>query len=134
MNWPNLDKIFIGSAKILHTTNYGPVTREWIVKNNPEKLVCHLVCPLSNVDQGQSLVWSKKVTYYRDGSLDIEYDYNASLATIDNKTIISPIGHKLLMHNLFKMNKNRQKCRPNNDCCSNDFSKRVNSYQGNIDI
>lgn len=86
------------------------------MKNNPPYLETRLICPLSNIDQGQSIIWEKIIRYYRDGSMETKYEYNASVPAADGKTIISPLGYKIAMQQEFFI-KPREKGEIKNDKC-----------------
>ena len=122
-NWPQLDKIFIASAEVLHTTNYGPVTKEWILENNPPYIETRLICPLSNIDQGQSIIWEKVIRYYRDGTMEVKYPYNASRPAVNGKPIISPLGYKIAMQHQFIIKpRENGECRDDKCNCIDDQS------------
>lgn len=100
-NWSNLDKIFIGTAKGMETLNYGYVTKEWIIENNPLYLERSIIKPIGLLNEMGSLVDFEVIRYYRDGRVEKRLDYTTCTEAVDGITALSPFGHKMIMEKIF---------------------------------
>ncbi len=116
-NWSNLDKIFIGTAKGMETLNYGYVTKEWIMENNPLYIERSIIKPIGLLNEMGSLVEFETIRYYRDGRVERRLDYTTNPGMVDNTTILSPFGHKMMMDKIFG---NEVLIDDRCDCCNNE--------------
>lgn len=80
----------------MDTTNYGYVTKEWVLENNPLYLERSLYKPIGVLSEMNSLINEQVVRYYRDGRVERKVLYTTEHQSVDNTTILSPFGVKMI--------------------------------------
>jgi hypothetical protein len=100
----------------METNNYGYVTKDWIIENNPLYLERIIFKPIGLLNEMNSLIEYDIVRYYRDGRVERKSLYTAAPAVVDGTTILSPFGNKVIEEKKRKGDMERNdEC--NNFCC-----------------
>lgn len=85
----------------METTNYGYVTKEWIIENNPLYLERSIFKPIGALSEMNSLIHEQIIRYYRDGRIERKAVYTTEHENVDGITILNAFGTKMFERKRF---------------------------------
>lgn len=103
----------------METSNYGRVTKQWIIDNNPLYLERVIFKPIGALNEMNSLVDSDIIRYYRDGRVEKKSVYTTNRPIVEGITILNAFGTKMM--DAMKEKNAREDCENDKCDCVNDI-------------
>jgi hypothetical protein len=102
----------------METTNYGRVTKQWIIENNPLYLERMIFKPIGALNEMNSLIDCDIIRYYRDGRMEKKSTYTTNRPIVEGMTILNAFGTKMM--DTVKNNLTKGDCENDQCDCVND--------------